>query len=169
MMAQKSVNWLVKRTLKHVRFCLAHFPYFGKIKVGLCDHHAICMYICVSPPINVWRAELICMKLGMYIMAHVPISKAYFINPSNQPVCLHVYPPIVARQRLDINFTAATGTRNDRRIVGRVVFCAARGVSKENRRLVIPRTSCYLLNLLKLFEMTSSMFSAQLAALWYRT
>jgi hypothetical protein len=29
-----------------------------------------------------------------------PISTAYFINPSHQPVCLYVYPPIVARQGL---------------------------------------------------------------------
>jgi hypothetical protein len=28
------------------------------------------------------------MKLGMYIMAHEPISRAYFINPSHHSVCL---------------------------------------------------------------------------------
>jgi hypothetical protein len=40
------------------------------------------------------------MKFGKYIMAPEPISTAYFMNPSNQSVCLYVYPPIVARQRL---------------------------------------------------------------------
>jgi hypothetical protein len=36
----------------------------------------------------------------MRIMVSEPISMVYFINPSHQSVCLHVYPPIVARQRL---------------------------------------------------------------------
>jgi hypothetical protein len=52
-------------------------------------------------------AEPLFMKLGMYIMAPEPISVAYFINPSHYSVCLYVYPPIVARQRLDKNVTAA--------------------------------------------------------------
>jgi hypothetical protein len=33
-------------------------------------------------------------------MAPEPISAEYFINPSHQSMCLYVYPPIVARQRL---------------------------------------------------------------------
>jgi hypothetical protein len=32
------------------------------------------------------------MKLGIHIMAQEPVSEAYFINPSHQSVCLHVYP-----------------------------------------------------------------------------
>jgi hypothetical protein len=48
------------------------------------------------------------MKLCMYIMEPQPISTAYFINPSHQSVCLYVYPPIVIRQRLGKNVTAAT-------------------------------------------------------------
>jgi hypothetical protein len=50
------------------------------------------------------------MKLGRYIMAPKPISTAYFINPSHQAVCLHVCPPIAARQWLRKNVTAATKT-----------------------------------------------------------
>jgi hypothetical protein len=49
------------------------------------------------------------MKLGMYIMAPEPISTAYFIDPSHQSVSVSVS-PIVARQRLDKNFTAAMNT-----------------------------------------------------------
>jgi hypothetical protein len=48
------------------------------------------------------------MKLGTYTMAPEPISMAYFINPSHQSVCLYVYPPLVARQRLGKTVTAAT-------------------------------------------------------------
>jgi hypothetical protein len=82
------------------------------------------------------------MKLGMYIMATEPISTMYFINPSHQSVGFPVYPPIVTRQWLGKHVPAATNTRthNNRRIVGRVVFYAVRVVSKESRRLVLPRT-----------------------------
>jgi hypothetical protein len=38
------------------------------------------------------------------------IPTAYFINPSRQSVCIHVYPPIVARQQLGKNVTAAMNT-----------------------------------------------------------
>jgi hypothetical protein len=51
---------------------------------------------------------------------------------------------IVARQRLGKHVPAATNTRNNRRIVGEVVFWAAPVVSKESRRLVLLRTSCYI-------------------------
>jgi hypothetical protein len=54
--------------------------------------------------------ESVFMKLGMYIMAPEPISMAYFINPSHQSVCLYVYPPIIARERLGKNVTAAMNT-----------------------------------------------------------
>jgi hypothetical protein len=55
-------------------------------------------------------AEPVFMKFGMYIMAPEPISTAYFVNPSRQPVCLYVYPTIVARKRLGKNATVATNT-----------------------------------------------------------
>jgi hypothetical protein len=54
--------------------------------------------------------EQIFMKLGTYITAPEPISTAYFIHPSHQSVCLYVYPPIVAVQRLCRNVTAVTNT-----------------------------------------------------------
>jgi hypothetical protein len=51
---------------------LADFPYFEKIKVGLWDHHAICVSVYPPPPINFWMPGPIFMKLGMYIMALIP-------------------------------------------------------------------------------------------------
>jgi hypothetical protein len=49
------------------------------------------------------------MKLGMYVMASETIAAAYFINPFHQSVSLSVcLTPIVAMQRLNKNFTAAT-------------------------------------------------------------
>jgi hypothetical protein len=53
-----------------------------------------CLYI---PSVNFWMAEPDFIKLGMYIIEREPISTAYFINPSHQSVCLHLYPAIVAR------------------------------------------------------------------------
>jgi hypothetical protein len=46
--------------------------------------------VCASHSINFWMPESIFMKLGMLIMATVPISTAYFINPSHQSVSVYV-------------------------------------------------------------------------------
>jgi hypothetical protein len=75
-------------------------------------------------------AEHIFLKFDMYITALEPFPTAYFINPTHQSVCLYVDPLLVARQQLDKNVTAATDIRNNRRIVGRVVFYVVRVVSK---------------------------------------
>jgi hypothetical protein len=61
----------------------AYFPYFEKVQVGLCDHHAVCLYIPIYQ---------LFVQLGMYIMAPEPISTTYLINPCYQSVCLYVYP-----------------------------------------------------------------------------
>jgi hypothetical protein len=67
-------------------------------------------------------------------MAPEPISPAYFINPSHQPVCLYVCPFIVATQRLGKKrYLGNEYTRNNSRIVRRVVLYAVRAVSKEIR------------------------------------
>jgi hypothetical protein len=73
------------------------------------------------------------MKSGMYvyIMAPEPVSAAYFISPSHQSACLCVYVPIIARQRLGKNVTAATNESNNRIIVGRVVFYAVCVISRK--------------------------------------
>jgi hypothetical protein len=68
--------------------------------------------------------ERIFMKLGTYITGPEPIATAKLKNPSNQSVCLYVYspvlarqrlgkknPPIVAKQRLGRNVTAVTDTQ----------------------------------------------------------
>jgi hypothetical protein len=56
-------------------------------------------------------------------------------------MCIHL---IFARQLLGKYVPAATNTRNSRRIDWRATFYAGRVVSKENRRLVLPRTSLFL-------------------------
>jgi hypothetical protein len=79
---------------------LVYFTYFAKINIGLRDHHAVCVSV------NFRMCEPVFKKPGMYIIAHEPISTACSINPSHQSMCLYVYSPIVARQRLGINITA---------------------------------------------------------------
>jgi hypothetical protein len=53
-------------------------------------------------------AEPVFTKISMYITATESISTAYYTNPSHQPVCLYVYPTVIARQRLGKKLTAAT-------------------------------------------------------------
>jgi hypothetical protein len=109
-------------------FLLAYLPYFNKIKVGLWDLHAVlCLCECPPPhpPINFRLSEQIFKKLGTHIMAPQPISTTYFRNPSQQSVCLYVYRPFVARQRLHKNVTAGTNihaTINNRIIVWHVSY-----------------------------------------------
>jgi hypothetical protein len=38
-----------------------------------------------------YSAEMVIIKLGMYIMTPEPISTAYFINPSDQSACMSPY------------------------------------------------------------------------------
>jgi hypothetical protein len=114
---------------------LVYFP-----KVCLCDLLSVCR---CSPLIKFWTPQPILMKAAMYIMAPEPISTAYYINPSHQSVCLYMY---VDRQRLGKKIYCGNEyTRNNKRIVTCIVFNAIRVVWKETRRLVIPRTSCYIL------------------------
>jgi hypothetical protein len=78
-------------------FSFSRLSLFWKNKIGLWDHVAVCVCLCIPSPINFWMPEPIFMKLGTYISAPQPISTAYLKNPSHQSVCLYVYPPIVAR------------------------------------------------------------------------
>jgi hypothetical protein len=81
----------------------------NKIKLGLWDHLAVCVSV-NSLQINFRIPEPVFTKHGLYITAPEPISKAHFINPSHQSMCLYVYPAIFARQRLGKNITAAMNT-----------------------------------------------------------
>jgi hypothetical protein len=58
-------------------------------------------------------SEPIVMKLGMYVTVLEPILTVYFINPSHQSVCLHVYPLVVARQLLGMYVPKATNKRKE--------------------------------------------------------
>jgi hypothetical protein len=121
----------VERKQRNAAF--AYFPYFEKIKVALYDHH-----IKFSMP------EPVCIKLCVYIMASEPISTAYITIHSHKSVCLYVLPPVVDRQQLGKNVTAAMNTHItiDELLVG-VVFYAVRVVSEESRRLFFTELLVY--------------------------
>jgi hypothetical protein len=42
------LEWKQTITVSDRTLLLAYFPYFEKIKVGLCDHHAVCVYLLLS-------------------------------------------------------------------------------------------------------------------------
>jgi hypothetical protein len=67
-------------------------------------------------------------------------------NP-HQYVCLHVYPPIVARQLLGKNVTATTNTHATIEELLDASFYM-RSLSYQSRRLVLPRTSFFYSELL---------------------
>jgi hypothetical protein len=81
------------------------------------------LYFCLSP-INFLKAEPIFIQLGMYIVAPEPISTAHFINPSHQSVCLYVYLPTVAWQRLDKIFSASMNKQATLKELLNTSFCA---------------------------------------------
>jgi hypothetical protein len=88
--------------------------------------------VCLSPRINFWMPEPIFVILGVYIMAPESVSLC---------VCMCIR-PIVARQRLRNRVSAVTNTCNSRRIVGRVIFCAIRVLSKESVRVCLSPYRC---------------------------
>jgi hypothetical protein len=102
-----------------------------KTGAGLWDHLAVCMS--VYPPnllSNDWASQ------SSWNMACVSwhLSPYPWCTSLIPPVslCLYVYPSIVARQRVGKFVPAAKNTRNNRRIVGRVVFCTVGVVPKES-------------------------------------
>jgi hypothetical protein len=78
-------------------------------------------------------------------MTPEPISTAYFINPSHQSVCLYVHPLSLLGNGSVKNVTAATNTyATIEELLDSIVFYAVRVISKESRRLVLPRT-CFII------------------------
>jgi hypothetical protein len=66
---------------------LAYFTYVEKLKLGLCDHYAVC----VSPLLsNFLLRERIFMKLGMYDTS--ARLSGIFHSTSHQSVFIYVFP-----------------------------------------------------------------------------
>jgi hypothetical protein len=104
------------------------------VNVNLRDYLAVWVSVY---PLNFLMSERIFMKFRMHIVAPEPTSMFYFINPTHLTPCLSVF-----RGNISIN----TFPRH-RRIVGGVVFYTVRVVSKESRRLILPRTSYSLVSI----------------------
>jgi hypothetical protein len=100
-----------------------------------------CLCLCVSPPyqlLNAWK------KLyETWYVYHV--TWAHFngiLNKSLPTVCVSLFACCQATARKE-RYRGNEYTRNSRGILGRVVFYVVRVVTKESRRLVLPRT-CYI-------------------------
>jgi hypothetical protein len=84
-------------------------------------------------------------SVSKYIMTTELVSTPCLINPSRQSVCLYgvfllsllgkgsvnCIRPFIAIQRLGKHVPAATNTRDNRRSVGRIIFCAVPVLSKQ--------------------------------------
>jgi hypothetical protein len=69
---------------------LAYFPYFKEMEVRLYEHHAVC--VTVYPPPSTFE----CLTQSLRNLIRI----SWHLSLSHKSVCLHVYPHIVARQRL---------------------------------------------------------------------
>jgi hypothetical protein len=118
---------------------LASFPYSEEIKVCWWAHYVVCVFVFSLLPHQLLNGWTNIYGTYIYIMAPESILAAYFLNPSHQSVSICV-PPIVARQQLGKNITAAT----NRTVFGCGVFYEVHVKSKESRRLV-PCRICHCL------------------------
>jgi hypothetical protein len=99
----------------------------------------LCVCMSVNPAINFRMPEPIIMKLGMYMMAPEPISTEYFINSSH----LSMYSPIVARQRLGKNVTAATNTNTNEELLDAWFSVRSLSYQRKWREQFIPELVYY--------------------------
>jgi hypothetical protein len=112
---------------------------------------SLSMYVFYSHCLYCWQLTgggLLSEYLS-YIVATKRTTVKYFINPISLSACVSLLlfpsegsvncnPPFFARQRLGKHFPVATNTRNNRRTVGHVRFCAIRVLSKSVCGYVCP-------------------------------
>jgi hypothetical protein len=98
---------------------LVYFPYFGKIKIGLCNHHFLCVVMYSPRPLlNAWI--ILCETWYVFhdtwphliCVLHKSISSVfvYMCTLYHNRQLLNKNPLAGARQRLGENVTAATNT-----------------------------------------------------------
>jgi hypothetical protein len=110
---------------------LAYFPYF-KRKSRLMRSPCY-LWIPLYQLSNAWT--------NLYQTRCQPQRHTSEIPPIS--LCLYVYPLSLLGNCSVKRYCGSEYTRNNRRLLGRVVFIAVRDVSKESRRFVVPRTSCF--------------------------
>jgi hypothetical protein len=114
--------WRYMDKCLHLAFSvLAYFPYFEKIKVGLWDHVAVRVFVCVRVCVCVFPLIDARQRLGksplivarQRLRKNLPIVARQRICKNPSIVAMQRFgknPPIVARQRLGRNVTAVTNT-----------------------------------------------------------
>jgi hypothetical protein len=110
------------------------------------SHHSVCLYVYTRVPLlgNGSVDTFLWQQTHATIQELLEASFSVESGSYERRVCGSVYPPIVATQ------CSADTFPRQRRIVGGV-FLAVYVVSKESRRLVLPRTCCVVITSLSLW------------------
>jgi hypothetical protein len=95
--------------MEQLLLLLSPHPLLKKIEVGIQDHHCLSLSLCIPPPTN-----FECLNSYLRNLACI----SWQLSPSlwrtskisHQSLCLYVYTPIFARQRLGIDFSTVTNT-----------------------------------------------------------
>jgi hypothetical protein len=103
--------------------------YRKKWKISLLPE-SLCVFVCVSLYVSL-RINILMPEPITWYVYHGTWAHLNGIPPISLCVCMCI-PSVPARQRLGKLVPAALNTCNSRRIVGRVVFCAIRVISKDS-------------------------------------
>jgi hypothetical protein len=133
-------------------YCVAYVSCFEKMKVGLCDLHAVCL--CSPPPSTFEWLNQSSWNLACTVMAPVPILTSYFINPSRQFVSVSLQ-SLLSNGWVEIPLTlvgnGSVRTLPRQRIHRKQYkncwtrpFLCDPWLMKESMWLVLPRTSCFI-------------------------
>jgi hypothetical protein len=95
---------------------------------------SVCVCVSVNLPVHSQMPELVLMKHGIYVYrgSWACLNGLLHRSLSSVLVFVRVSPRIVARQRLRRHDPVAKNTRNNRRIIGVVVFYTGPVVPKES-------------------------------------
>jgi hypothetical protein len=129
---------------------LAYFPYFGTNKSRFMrSRYCLCLYLYPPPPPS---SDPICMKLGMCvcgvcIQSISPFQWHILHKSISLVLCVCISIPLSLLGNDYVKTLLRQQIHNNRRIFGHLMLYVVHVVSKDSRRLVLPRTCyCYLVS-----------------------
>jgi hypothetical protein len=118
---------LIIKALLQIVFCISILLSQSRL---MTSPSCLCVWAS-SPPFNYWIPEGVITKLETYIVAY--LLKARTVKPEIKPLLANgSETTFVSRQGLDKHVPAANNTRNNKRIVGRIIFYAVCELSQES-------------------------------------
>jgi hypothetical protein len=124
------------------RSLMVSFP-----EAGTCDLHPVCLsvYVCVFPPLtfeslaSLYETSCVCHGNWAHLngalhksLPSVCVPACVFLLMLQDNSSVKCNPPFDARQQLGAHVPSAMNTRNNRNIVGRIIFYAVCVVSEES-------------------------------------